>query len=167
MPKFAVRSSSKTFEVDLLGNSGRVFVDGVDHRIDFIRLASYTYSIILNGHSFYFYLQPNVGSVKAIHEGIEHTVFIEDQHSSMLRRLQRTSTVKRAIAEVRAPMPGMVTKVEVRKGAQVEQGGGLIILEAMKMENEIRAPARGLVTEILAETGKSVERGEVLVRIAT
>jgi biotin carboxyl carrier protein len=167
MPKFTVRSSDKTFKVDILGNGGRITVDGVDHRVDFIRLSSHTYSLILNGHSFYFYLQPDGGSVKAIHGGREYALFVEDQHSLLLRSLQRTTTVEKAVAEVRAPMPGMVTKVEVRKGIRVEQGGGLLILEAMKMENEIRAPARGIVTEILAETGKSVERGEVLVRITT
>lgn len=167
MPKFTVRSSNKTFKVDVLGNGGRVTVDGIDHRIDFIRLSSQTYSLILNGHSFYLYLQSEGGSVKAIHDGMEYTLLVEDRHSSLLRSLQGTTTLERAVAEVTAPMPGMVTKVEVRKGTQVEQGGGLVILEAMKMENEIRAPARGIVTEILAETGKSVERGEVLVRIAT
>ncbi len=66
---------------------------------------------------------------------------------------------------VTAPMPGKVLSVRVRQGEQVRSGQVLLILEAMKMENEIVAPVGGVVEEIRASEGASVERGDVLVVI--
>jgi biotin carboxyl carrier protein len=62
-------------------------------------------------------------------------------------------------------MPGMIARIEVKVGDTVEKGGGLLVLEAMKMENEIRAPFAGLVKKLHVRSGASVEKGEVLVSI--
>jgi|Deesub1362A_J573_1020465.scaffolds.fasta_scaffold09393_2 biotin carboxyl carrier protein len=66
---------------------------------------------------------------------------------------------------VTAPMPGKVLSVRVRQGERVQSGHVLLILEAMKMENEIVAPVGGVVEEIRVSEGASVERGDVLVVI--
>jgi glutaconyl-CoA/methylmalonyl-CoA decarboxylase subunit gamma len=62
-----------------------------------------------------------------------------------------------------APMPGTISQVNVNSGEQVTKGQTLMILEAMKMENEILAPRNCLVTEIKAEKGASVNAGDILV----
>ena len=67
--------------------------------------------------------------------------------------------------EVTAPMPGKVVRVLVRPGDEVGARQGVIVIEAMKMENELRAPKAGLVTAVSAEEGMSVEAGRVLVVI--
>ena len=64
---------------------------------------------------------------------------------------------------VEAPMPGKILKISVAVGASVVSGDVLLILEAMKMENEISAPAGGTVREIRAREGDSVNTGDVLV----
>lgn len=64
---------------------------------------------------------------------------------------------------IRAPMPGKVVKALVRPGESVSAGQGVIVIEAMKMENELRAPVDGRVKEIRAHEGQSVEAGEHLV----
>jgi pyruvate carboxylase subunit B len=64
---------------------------------------------------------------------------------------------------LRAPMPGLVVRVLVETGQQVATGTGLVVLEAMKMENELKAPAAGRVSLIRAEPGAAVEKGQVLV----
>ncbi len=66
---------------------------------------------------------------------------------------------------VNAPMPGTVLDIKVSNGAQVKAGDVLVILEAMKMENEIKAPSDGVVT-VVASKGSSVNTGDVLVTIA-
>ena len=64
---------------------------------------------------------------------------------------------------VEAPMPGKILKISVAVGASVSSGDVLLILEAMKMENEISAPVSGTVREIRAREGDSVNTGDVLV----
>jgi biotin carboxyl carrier protein len=66
---------------------------------------------------------------------------------------------------VKALMPGRVVRVLVAKGEAVRKGAGLLILEAMKMENEIQAPVDGTVEELFVDAGQTVESGGDLVRI--
>jgi acetyl/propionyl-CoA carboxylase alpha subunit len=66
---------------------------------------------------------------------------------------------------VRAPIPGLITKVFVEGGQRVKRGDPLLILEAMKMENEISAPREGLVRKLAACAGKTMTLGEVMVEI--
>jgi len=64
---------------------------------------------------------------------------------------------------VRAPMPGLVVRVEVEPGQEVKAGQGVVIIEAMKMENELKAEAVGVVSRVLVQQGQAVEKGAVLV----
>jgi biotin carboxyl carrier protein len=68
--------------------------------------------------------------------------------------------------KVTAPMPGKVVRIEVAEGDTIKAGTGLIVLEAMKMENEIKSGASGSVTKIHVSVGKAVEKGEILISIA-
>ena len=67
--------------------------------------------------------------------------------------------------EVRAPMPGLVLKLEVEPGDVVHEGTGLVVLEAMKMENEIFATGEAVVEEIHVEAGVAVSKGQLLVTL--
>jgi len=67
---------------------------------------------------------------------------------------------------IKAPLPGVVSDVMVNKGDRVEKGAVLMVLEAMKMENEIYAPADGVVEEIFVEVGQQVGRGDRLALIS-
>ncbi|MBI3785518.1 MAG: biotin/lipoyl-binding protein [Deltaproteobacteria bacterium] len=68
-----------------------------------------------------------------------------------------------AVPEITAPMPGKVTQVLVKSGDQVIAGDGLLILEAMKMENRLVAEANGTVTDVRVAVGDMVDGGQVLV----
>lgn len=67
---------------------------------------------------------------------------------------------------VTAPLPGVVSEISVGVGDRVEAGAVLLVLEAMKMENEIYAPVDGVVREIYVETGQQVGRGDTLVLVS-
>ena len=67
---------------------------------------------------------------------------------------------------ITAPMPGTILKVNVQNGASVKKGDVLMVLEAMKMENEIMAPADGTVASVSVSNGASVEAGTVLCTLA-
>jgi len=62
-----------------------------------------------------------------------------------------------------APMPGKVVRVLAREGSEVESGAGLLVVEAMKMQNEIKSPKRGTVQKMLVAEGAAVNAGDVLV----
>ena len=66
-------------------------------------------------------------------------------------------------AALRAPMPGLVVRVEVEVGQRVDPGAGVVVLEAMKMENELRAAAAGVVRTVRVHAGEAVEKGQLLV----
>ena len=66
---------------------------------------------------------------------------------------------------VKAPMPGTIMAVQVRPGDAVQKGAVLVILEAMKMENEIHAPADGIVSQIMVDKGASVSTGDILLTL--
>ena len=68
-------------------------------------------------------------------------------------------------AQVKAPMPGKVVRVLVEAGQAVEAGQGLVVVEAMKMQNELKSPKSGTVAELRAEPGSTVNAGDVLVVI--
>ncbi|HYY96637.1 MAG TPA: biotin/lipoyl-containing protein [Pyrinomonadaceae bacterium] len=65
-------------------------------------------------------------------------------------------------AQVSAPMPGKVVRVLVERGQEVEAGDGVVVVEAMKMQNELKSPKAGRVAELRAETGATVNAGDVL-----
>lgn len=77
-----------------------------------------------------------------------------------------SSPEEREEGVVTAPLPGVVTEIRVTTGDQVEEGSVLIMLEAMKMENEIYAPIEGVVREVYIEVGNQVGRGDRLVLIS-
>jgi pyruvate carboxylase subunit B len=97
--------------------------------------------------------------------GVSWVAEVVDQQSHTLRALKRVRQGRDAPGLVRAPMPGLVLRVEVEAGQEVAAGGGLVVLEAMKMENEIRSPGPGKVKAILVEPGQAVEKGAPLVEV--
>ena len=81
------------------------------------------------------------------------------------RRSLRPSCAKVNIsASVLLPMPGMVLNVLVKEGDAVKKGDELLVLEAMKMENNIKAPGDGIVSEISVKSGDKVEKNQILIR---
>ena len=94
--------------------------------------------------------------------GRTHRLRLLDERAMRRARAAAARTGER---EVRAAMPGKVVAVLVEAGATVERGQGLLVVEAMKMENEIAAPRAGTVQEIRVKPGQAVEAGELLARI--
>lgn len=99
---------------------------------------------------------------------IQHYVFkvkLEDTRSRLLSQLKKITQLTTNIVYVKAPMPGLVKAVEVKQGDIVEKGGGLIILEAMKMENEIKSNIKGKIKSVEVKTNNSVEKDQTLLTI--
>ena len=83
----------------------------------------------------------------------------------LLRSLATESSLHHVHSEIRAPMPGLVVKTLVNRGDSVKRGAKLLILEAMKMENEIRTPVDAEVQDVHVRAGDVVEKDQVIVTL--
>lgn len=91
------------------------------------------------------------------------TVGIKSQMDLMLEKMGMANGASAKAISVKAPMPGLIVKINVEAGQTVKAGDALLVLEAMKMENIIKAAADGTVKNIKITKGASVEKGQVLV----
>jgi len=88
---------------------------------------------------------------------------VMDERTRHIRSLTGGADRQRGPGALRAPMPGLVVRVLVEPGQAVSRGGGVVVLEAMKMENELKAAADGTVKAVRVGTGEPVDKGQVLV----
>jgi biotin carboxyl carrier protein len=79
-----------------------------------------------------------------------------------LRSGQNSDRHHHGVAEILAPMPGKVVRVQLKAGANVEKGVGIVVVEAMKMQNEMKSPRAGVVVAINVKPGDTVNAGDVL-----
>jgi len=128
------------------------------------------FSLILNGRSFQVWIengemrQGEGSSMLRVHlSGFDYEVKVDDERSMRIREFAGADTRSKDIGQIRAPMPGLVVKLLVETGQEVKKGEGLLIVEAMKMENEIKSPVNGAVTEIRVAEKQTVEKGEILI----
>ncbi len=92
-------------------------------------------------------------------------VQVEDERSAAIKKSRRNAQSETGIIHLKAPMPGLIIRLEVRPGDVVNKGQGLAVIEAMKMENEIKAPLAGTITEIKVAPLTTVEKGASLLFI--
>jgi biotin carboxyl carrier protein len=105
--------------------------------------------------------------VNKAHEGFEvnlhgHNYAVMIVDPKRLRSGQDTHGHHHGMAEITAPMPGKVVKVQIERGATVEKGSGIVVVEAMKMQNEMKSPRAGIVVSINVKPGDTVNAGDVL-----
>jgi pyruvate carboxylase subunit B len=98
-------------------------------------------------------------------DGFRFEVEALDERSRAIRELSRASAAPSGPAPLVAPMPGLIVRVAVKQGDEVRAGQGLVVMEAMKMENELRAVAAGRVKAVQAQPGMAVEKGALLVEL--
>jgi pyruvate carboxylase subunit B len=88
-----------------------------------------------------------------------------DERARAIRELTGAAAAASGPAPIVAPMPGMIVRVSAQVGDQVQPGQGLVVMEAMKMENELRATAAGTVRAVLVQPGTAVDKGAVLMEL--
>lgn len=123
--------------------------------------------LFLDGRSFLLSVSgQGRGSWRVGRRGEEWEVEVLDERTRHIRALTGAGKGRGGGDTIRAPMPGLVVRVLVESGEVVEAGAGMVVLEAMKMENELRAGGAGVVEAVRVEPGMAVEKGEVLVELA-
>ncbi len=165
--KFKARLFDQEHEVRLdPGEPTVAEVDGRGYQVGIQELSNGEYLLMKGTKVFRCRIEPQHGSnasMDVLLQGRSYEVTITDP--KRLRSGVVSASHDHGSAEIVSPMPGKVVKVLTEVGAKVEAGSGVIVVEAMKMQNELKAPKSGVVISINAEAGATVNAGDVLVVI--
>lgn len=163
--KFEAQLDGQTVPVEVTGADGRfrVEVGGVVTAVDGQRIGEGLWSLIIDGVSTAVDVTEDDGVFVVQVDGETYQIRVEEETRYIIRT--RGGAAATAGQVLRAPMPGRVVLVEVEVGRVVAPGDGLIVLEAMKMQNEFKATAAGTVRDVRVQAGQTVNPGDVLVVI--
>jgi biotin carboxyl carrier protein len=139
-------------------------IDGRRVEADALKISPGVYSILLDGRSLEVRVETLADGLLLRSGGREYRVDIVDPRS--WRRSHSGKIDLAGRQQVSAPMAGKIVRVLIAQGQHVESGQGLLVVEAMKMQNEIRSPKTGTVERLAAREGETVNAGEVLAVIA-
>ncbi|HXH50315.1 MAG TPA: biotin/lipoyl-containing protein [Terriglobia bacterium] len=144
-------------------------IDGQAVEADWAEIRPGHYSILINGQSYEARVQPAPDSRPGQPDAWVVTIAEYDFHVGVrdprTRRFAGQSVAHDGPLEVLAPMPGKIIRVLVGCDDQVAQDQGLVVIEAMKMQNELRAPRPGRITEVHVKEGIGIEAGAKLLRL--
>jgi biotin carboxyl carrier protein len=160
--RYDVDVAGMRFPVDA-GDEQAVRLAGSGRTADIVRVDAGTWSVITEGQAYTIHARAVPGGFVMRSRGPEVTVGVETERSRLLQRAGASAAKAEHGTAIVAPMPALVVRHEVTVGQEIVAGQGLVVLEAMKMENEIRSPRAGRVTALPAAVGKAVEKGEILV----
>ena len=161
--KYEVLLDGKTRVVELLEQDGgwKITLDGNHLQAHAVEVAPNAFSILLDGRSHQIRVAPQPDGSLTLHAGVtEYRAEVRDPRSWRGRRHGAHEAEGRQ--QVAAPMPGKVIRLLVKQGDTVAAGQGLLVVEAMKMQNEIRSPKSGKIEKLCASEGQAVNAGEVL-----
>ena len=160
--RYHVTVAGRSLVVDIDG--ARVTVDGRE-RNALLAGAGTLRHLILDGRSVPLLARPmeERGQWELRLDGRRLSVEAVDERTRAIRSMTGTSAAARGTHSVKAPMPGMIVRIEVEEGQLVRPGQGVVIMEAMKMENELKADGGGVVARVRVAPGQAVEKGTVLV----
>jgi biotin carboxyl carrier protein len=161
--KFDTQAEPELFEIKPLESGGFIIRQGdQEHRIDALTLEHGAVSLLVDNESYSVEIDEVGDEVLVSVRGQMSKIDVVDERKLALRQVAVGFSTDGA-QTVSAPMPGKVVKLLVKVGDAVEAGQGLIVVEAMKMENELKSPKAGKVIELFAAEGATVENNAKLV----
>jgi biotin carboxyl carrier protein len=163
--KFIAREGERELEVEVVRHGGgyRVRLGDRCMEMDFVDVGQYVRSLRLEDGTQFSLVHHRDGNHHEI--SLDGSTVHVDIIDPIAARRRRRDDEMGTSGVVKALMPGRVVRIMVQPGEAVQKGAGLLILEAMKMENEIQAPAAGTVDEIFVTSGQTVEAGTDLLHI--
>jgi biotin carboxyl carrier protein len=135
-------------------------LDGRNIVVDAVQTGADTLSIVLDGKSFEIRRENAGETARVLVHGRQYEVTVQDARSLKSRR--RTGSADAGPLRLTASMPGKVVRVLAKEGDVLHAGMGIVVVEAMKMQNEIRSPKSGSLKKMLAREGMNVNAGDVL-----
>jgi pyruvate carboxylase subunit B len=163
--RYRVMIAGRTVEVDLGPHGVQVDGERVSAELQAVPDGPVR-SLLLDGASHRFVArrsEPGLWELQL--RGWRLAAEVVDQRTLRIREMTGAASAAAGPKPVRAPMPGLVVRVEVADGDVVKPGQGLVIVEAMKMENELRAEIAGRVKAVRVQAGQAVEKDQVLIEL--
>jgi biotin carboxyl carrier protein len=164
--RYRVSVGERSFDVEVAEREGRL-VATINGREVSVDLSSggrgYLVSALLDGESVQALADTDGEAGTVVLNGVPFEVTVQDERAARLASLAAAAGTSHAAVTVKAPMPGLVVRVNVEAGAGVQKGEPLVVLQAMKMENELGAPRAGTVKRVDVQAGQTVEHGQALV----
>ncbi|MCB0349367.1 MAG: biotin/lipoyl-binding protein [Bdellovibrionales bacterium] len=161
-----IYNENKAHEIELKDN--KIIIDGQNADIDLVHIYKEKYHIIDNNESF------NIEVVRADFQNktfeikVNDTIYpiqLEDELDMLLEKMGMSAVGSNTMDNVKAPMPGLVLRITVDVGQEVNKGDNLIVLEAMKMEYSIKVPEDAKVVKVSCAAGEQVKEGQVLLEV--
>jgi biotin carboxyl carrier protein len=166
LARYRVTVGERAFDVEVEEREGRLFaiVNGRGRAVDLAPgERGALVSALLDGESVQALVELPAHEGTVVLNGVPFEVSVQDERAARLASLAATSGAGHAAVTLKAPMPGLVVRVNAAPGASVEKGEPLVVLQAMKMENELSAPRAGTIKQVEVAAGQTVEHGQVLV----
>jgi len=164
---YTIKIKDTEYKVDLdKKDSSKAKVNDKDFSLDVIETKPNTFNIISDNKSYNVELVDFNKLEKKMDIKINSKVFtteILEDLDLLLKELGMDSALSAKVNEIKAPMPGLVLDIIAEAGQEVKVGDTILILEAMKMENNIKSPTDGVIKEIKCAKGNSVEKNDILV----
>ena len=162
MRRYAVASSLHQADVSF-EDDGRMKVNGLSVDADIKRLGPTCFSVVLDGRSVSVVIERSDDLYHVLLGSTNYEFSVESERDVLLKMYEQEVESVHHRLEIHAPMPALVVKVEVEVGQEVLPDQGLLILEAMKMENELRSHQAGRVRDVCVNRGDTVEKGQLLI----
>lgn len=158
--------NNKKYEIEFVDESNNIgFINDIDFNLDVVQNQN-SFHILKDNYSY----NVNILSVnpeeKVVSLEINKKILdvkITDEIDRLLNSMGINERKTNKNTDLKAPMPGLVSKVFVSKGDEIKKGDNLLVLEAMKMENNLKAENNAIIKDIIVKQGNSVEKNEVLI----
>jgi biotin carboxyl carrier protein len=147
-------------ELDKADTGWKCRLDGKEIHVDAVLPRRDVLSLIVDGHAFEIKREQTATDLHMWVGSARYAVELRDPRS--LRARQGLAQDEKGPRKIVAPMPGRVVRLLVAEQSEVEAGQGILVVEAMKMQNEIKSPKKGIVKKIVAAAGAAVNAGDVL-----
>jgi biotin carboxyl carrier protein len=157
-------NDNKEIEIDLAKKE--MMIGGKPVQINVSQISKDKYHLLWNDGSYTIELLGKDDTGKQLTlavNGKKQQAVIQDEFDELLHKLGMDKLNTNKMNQVKAPMPGLVLKINVAEGDVVKKGDSLLVLEAMKMENSIKATGEGVVKKIIAQPRQAVDKNQVLI----
>jgi biotin carboxyl carrier protein len=167
--RFTVSLGGREYRVDFdEAYGGRTLkVDGQEHRLTLLRVDGDLVRFTVDDRPVDAVVTGRLPDLSIDVGGGALAVSVEESRYADVRKISGLEVRRRSISDLKAPMPGLITRVLVQAGDRVKPGTPLLVMEAMKMENELRAQGDGRVKDVMVQPKQPVEQGQVLVAFAS